>query len=151
MALYCSPIWIEDMHVQTSIVRCQNLVLKPCGSRAFVVKVGALTYSTHSYLTSMILQFVADGAVVPLIDVIPNRSTCRFTMRSCISFDGMCLICCDIWPCWSLDFVLDWSFLTHIDFCDSLLLWFATIFTFVNGGTCSFFLHMYNVVWFSFV
>ena len=89
---------IGIMQVQTNIVMCQNLVLKQCGSRAFVVKVGALTYSTHSYLTSMILPFVAEVAVVLCIDAIPNRSTCRFAIRSCISFDGMCVICCDSWP-----------------------------------------------------
>ena len=130
---------------------CQNLVLKQCGSRAFAVKAGALAYSTHSYWTSMIFPFVSKWALVLVIDAIPNRSTCRFKMRSCISFDGMCLICCDGWTCWSWGFVLDWSFLTHTDFWDSLFWWFATIFTFVDVVTCSFFLHICNMGWFSLV
>ena len=139
------------MHAQTNIVRCQNSVLKQCGSRAFDVKAGALTYHTHSYVNSIRWQFVADGAIVPLIDAIPNRSACNFAIRSCISFDGMFLIFWDNLTRWSWDFGFDCSFLTHTCFLVSLFLWLTMLITFLEVVTCSFFCYMYNVGCFIFV
>ena len=86
------PYMIESMQEQTNLVVSQNLVLKQCGSRAFDGEAGALTYHTHIYDTSSRLQFVADRAIFPFIDAIPNKSACSLAIRNCISIDGMCFI-----------------------------------------------------------
>ena len=139
------------MHVWIKIVRCQNSVLKQCGSRAFDGKAGALTYHTHSYVTSIRWQFVADEAILPLIDAIPNRSACSLAIRNCISFDGMFLICWDNFTCWSSDFGFVCSFLTHTCFLGSLSQLLSILITSFVVVTLSFFCHLYTVGWFIFV
>ena len=127
------------MHVRTNIVRCQNSVLKQCGSRALDGKACALTYHTHSYVTSIRWQFVADEAILPLIDAIPNRSACSLAIHKiCISFDGMFLSCWDNLTRWFCDFGFDCSFLTHTCFLGSFFLLLSIMITSLEIITCSY-------------
>ena len=139
------------MHVRTKIVRCQISVLKQCGSRAFDGKAGALTYHTHSYVTSIRWQFVVDEAILPLNESIPNRSACSLAIRSCISFDGMCLICWDNLTCWSWGCSFDCVFLIHTCFMSSLYLWLTSLISFLRIVFWSFLCYLYTGGLFLFV